>query len=115
MKGSNSLMEWLVKLIFFLMLLPFFVNLALSVLSSTLRMILVFLAAILPWLIGLFVVAGAVAGLAAAGIVRRRFRPQDHDYNLPAGIPRIRRPRGSCRGDDDKWKRAIPGPTHPYI
>ena len=102
MKGGNSLMDWLVKLIFFLMLLPFFVSLALSVLSTTLRMILVFLAAILPWLIGLFVVAGAVAGLAAAGILRRRFRPQDHDYNLPPGIPRIRRPREVRRGNDDE-------------
>jgi len=102
MKGGNSLMDWLVKLIFFLMLLPFFVSLALSVLSSTLRMILVFLAAILPWLIGLFVVAGAVAGLAAAGILRRRLPPQNRGDNLPPGIPRIRRPRDVRRGDDDE-------------
>ena len=95
-------MDWLVKLIFFLMLLPFFVTLALNVLGIIGKMILIFLWAILPWFIGLFALAGAVAGLAAAGIIRRRFSPRNLGDCLPPGIPRLRRPREVRRGNDDE-------------
>ena len=107
MKGGNSLMDWLVKLIFFLMLLPFFVSLGLSVLSTTLRMILVFLAAVLPWLIGLFVLAGAVAGLAAA-FLRSQLTIQQGRRALPkTGC--LSSPDTCCRrtrtGTEDAKKR----------
>ena len=101
MKG-NSLMDWVVKLIFFLMLLPFFVSLLLNMLGIIGKMILVFLWAILPWLIGFFALVVAVAYLAVSRIFRRRFPPQDRDDNLPPGIPRIRRPRDVRRRDDDE-------------
>jgi len=102
MKGSNSLMDWLVKLIFFLILFPFFVSLGLQVLGIIGKMIAVFLLALLPWLIGLFALGGAVAGLAAARILRRRFQPRNRDNDFPPGIPRIRRPRDVRRRDDDE-------------
>jgi hypothetical protein len=102
MKGSNSLMEWVVKLIFFLMLLPFFVSLGLQVLGTIGQMIAVFLWAILPWLIGLFALAVAAAGLAAARILRRRHSPRNRGDCLPPGMPRLRRPREVRRGDEDE-------------
>jgi len=78
--------------------LPFGLN-ALAIIG---QMILVFLWAILPWLVGLFALAGAVAGLAAGGILRRRFSPRIRGDDLPPGIPRIKRPRDVRRGDDDE-------------
>jgi len=102
MKGSNSLMDWLVKLIFFLMLLPFFVSLGLHALGIIGQMIAVFFWAILPWFIGLFAIAGAAAGLAAAGILRRRLSPRNRGDCLPPGMPRLRRPREVRRGDGDE-------------
>ena len=92
MKG-NSLMDWVVKLIFFLMLLPFFVSLALHVLTTTFQMIIVFLAAILPWVIGFAIIIGLVAGGAAGIVLRRRLPPRNDDYP-PSGVPPVRRPRG---------------------
>ena len=102
MKGSNSLLDWVVKLIFFLMLLPFFVCLGLQVLGIIGQMIAVFLWAILPWLIGLLALAVAVAGLAAARILRRRLSPGNSGDYLPPGTPRLRRPREVRRGDEDE-------------
>jgi hypothetical protein len=100
MKGNNSLLDWLVKLIFFLMLLPFFVSLGLGVLSATFPMIMVFLAAILPWVIGLAVLIGLVAGASAGLVLRRRPPPRNGDY-LPPGISAVKRPRGHGREEDD--------------
>jgi hypothetical protein len=100
MKG-NSLMEWVVKLIFLLMLLPFLICLGLQVLSTTFQMFMVFLAAILPWIIGFAVLTGLVAGVSA-GLVMRQRRPPSNGGNLPpGGAPPVKRPRGPGRDDED--------------
>ena len=101
MKGGKSLMEWLVGLIFFLMLLPFLVSLALSVLSTALRILLVFLAAILPWIAGLALLIGVVAGGIAGLIIRGRLPRRNRDYLPPGEVPPVKRPRGPGRDDDD--------------
>jgi hypothetical protein len=101
MKGNNSLMEWLVKLIFFLMLLPFFVCLVVQALTNTLNALMIFLLAIVPWLIGFAVLIAIVAGMSAGLGLRRRLPPRNRNYLPPAGMaPPIRRPRGRGRGDD---------------
>lgn len=89
---NNSLMEWVVKLIFILMLLPFFVSLALHVLATTFQAIIVFLAAILPWVIGVAIIIGLVAGGTAGFVLRRRLPPVNKNY--PPQAPPVRRPRG---------------------
>lgn len=101
MKGNNSLMEWLVKLIFFLMLLPFLVSLALQALSITFQIILGFFLAMLPWLIGCAVLIGAVAGISA-GLGMRWRLPRANHNRLPAGIPVVRRPREIRRREEDE-------------
>ncbi len=99
MKGSNSLMERVVKLIFFLMLLPFFVSLALQVLSTTLQVILAFFLAILPWVIGFALLIGIVAGGSAGLIIRGRLPRRNRD-DLPPRVSPVRRPR-EVRGRDE--------------
>ena len=99
MKGSNSLMDWLVKLIFFLMLLPFFVSLALHVLSTTFQIILALFLAILPWLIAFATLIGLVAGVSAGLVLRRRLPRRYREYP-PPGVPSVRRPR-EVRGRDE--------------
>jgi hypothetical protein len=94
MKGSNALMDWIVKLIFFLMLLPFFVSLVLHVLGIIGQMILVSLLAVLPWLIGIAILIGVVAGGSAGLVMRRRLPPRNRDDLPPPGAPPVRRPRG---------------------
>jgi len=100
MKG-NSLMEWVVKLIFLLMLLPFLICLGLQVLSTTFQMILVFLAAILPWVIGFAIIIGLVAGVSAGLVVRRGLPPGNRDYLLPGEASAVKRPRGPARNEED--------------
>jgi len=100
MKG-NSLLDWVVKLIFGLMLLPFLVGLLLSVLSTAIRILLVFLAAILPWFIGLALLIGVVAGGIAGLIIRGRLPRGNRDYLPPGEVPPVKRPRGPGRDDDD--------------
>jgi len=82
----NGIFEWLVKLFFILLLAPFFLTFAASLLSAALL-------AFLPWLIGLCVLIGVVAGLAAGLVVRRRL-PPPVDLLPPGEVARIRRPRG---------------------
>jgi hypothetical protein len=94
-------MECLVKLIFFLMLLPLFVCLGLNVLSITFQMILVFLMAILPWVIGIAALIGVFAGISAGLIIRGRLPRGNRDYLPPGGPPPVKRPRGPGREDDD--------------
>ena len=100
MKGSNSLMEWVVKLIFFLMLLPFFVSLALGVLSAAFQVMLAFFIAILPWLIGLALLMAIVAGVSTGLVLRRRLPPRNGN-KFPPSIPPVRRPRGHGQDDED--------------
>jgi len=64
-----------------------------------LHMLVAVLAAVMPWLLILSVVAGITAGTTAALMLRRRLPPpQDRDQILPRGFPlgpyRQRRPRG---------------------
>jgi len=98
---SNSLLEWVVKLIFGLMLLPFFVSLGLSVLWTAIRMFLVFLGAVLPWIVGLALLIGVVAGGIAGLIIRGRLPRGNRDYLPPGEVPPVKRPRGPGRDDDD--------------
>ena len=98
---SNSLLEWVVKLIFGLMLLPFFVSLGLSVLWAAIRMFLVFLWAVLPWIVGLALLIGVVAGGIAGLIIRGRLPRGNRDYLPPGEMPPVKRPRGPGRDDDD--------------
>jgi hypothetical protein len=81
-------MGWLVKLLFFVMLAPFFVCLAVQLFTAVAM-------AILPWLIAGAAISGLVAGLSAALVLRRRLPPPRRDTGvLSGGYPRIKRPRG---------------------
>jgi hypothetical protein len=83
----NDIFGWLIKLLFFVMLAPFFIGLALSLASAA-------FVALLPWLIATSVLIGLTAGGAAALVLRRRL-PLRPDYRFPPGeIPRYRRSRG---------------------
>lgn len=88
----NRVLEFVVKLLLFLILLPCLVGLALQV-------ILVVGAVLLPWLLLLSVIAGVVAGITAAVSIRRRMPTRaTRDGSRAAGPPlrdyRVRRPRG---------------------
>jgi hypothetical protein len=100
MKG-NSLIEWLVKLIFFLMLLPFFVSLAFQMIAAVFQGIMGFLLALLPFLIGLAALIGLVAGVGAGVTMRRRLPRQQGNRLPPGGVPPVRRPRGPGRQDEE--------------
>lgn len=100
MKG-NSLMDWVVKLIFLLMLLPFFICLGLQVLSTTFQMILIFLAAILPWVIGFAAFIGLIAGVSAGLVIKGRVPRDNREYLPPGGTPAVKRPRGPGRDEED--------------
>lgn len=83
-----SIFEWLIKLLFIVMLAPFLICLALQLLVGI-------AVAVLPWLIGFAIVSGVVAGLSAGLVLRRRLPPPRRDMTVPAGgIPRVKRPRG---------------------
>ncbi len=101
MKG-NSLMEWFVKLFFLLLLLPFFVGLALQMLSATFQAMLAFLLAILPWIVGIGLLIGMVAGVSAGFVMRRRGPPNNRGGQPPPGARRIRRPRETRRRGEDE-------------
>ena len=100
MKG-NSLMEWLVKLVFILMLLPFFISLAFQVLAAIFQAIAGFVLTLLPWLTGLVVLAVGVAALGARATIMRRLPPDTRRELPPRGVQPVRRPRGPGRDDED--------------
>ena len=62
-------MDWLLKLLFFVMLAPFFVGLAAHVATG------MFLA-LLPWFIASAAIFGILAGVSAGLVLRRRLPPQ---------------------------------------
>jgi len=95
MRSSGGLMEWLVKLIFILMLLPFFVTLAGQIITAV-------AVAVLPWIIGLAVLIGVVAGVSAGLTMRRSLPRDDRRYMPPPYEPPVRRPRGPRDRDDDR-------------
>jgi len=100
MKG-NSLLDWVVKLIFFLMLAPFFLSLGLNALSTVFQLVFAVLLASIPWMIVLAVVIGLVAGVSAGLVLRRRLPRRYHEYP-PPGVPSVRRPRDVRGRDDDE-------------
>ncbi|MGH9463944.1 MAG: hypothetical protein ACRD1X_22300 [Vicinamibacteria bacterium] len=93
----ERLFEWFVKLVLLLIFAPFLICLALSAVLGV-------LAAVLPWVIGLAVIAGLAAGVSAGLVLRRRLPLRNGSGRLPpggagfTGEP-IRRPRG-VRGKD---------------
>jgi hypothetical protein len=82
----NSVFEWLIKLLFFVMLAPFFICLFVQLAVGT-------AVVLLPWLIGLVTLL-VLAITLAAGLVQRRRLPPRTDRFPPGEVPRIRRPRG---------------------
>jgi uncharacterized protein (DUF58 family) len=100
MKG-NSLMEWMVKLIFGLMLLPFFLCLAGQLFLALFQAIGAFLFALFPWVFALAVLIALFAGLGAGIAVRRRLPRQNGNRLPPGGVQPVRRPRGPGRDDED--------------
>jgi hypothetical protein len=80
--------EWLVKLLFLVMLAPFFVCLFVQLFVVT-------AVALLPWLIGLVILLGLSIGFAAGLAQRLRLQSRPTNDRLPPGeVPRIRRPKG---------------------
>jgi len=82
----NGTFEWLIKLVFILLLAPCLLSLGMALVSAALW-------AFLPWAIGLGALIGLVAGLVAGLVVRCRL-PPPVDLVPPGDVPRIRRPRG---------------------
>ena len=85
-------MDWLWKFLIFLLFGP-------ALFLVGLHMLLVVLAALLPYLVLLAVIAGVTAGLTAALVLRRRLPPRNGGNPLPPGAPplgpyRVRRPHG---------------------
>lgn len=95
MKGSNSLMEWVVKLIFFLMLAPFFLQILIYFLCAIFQAI----SALLVWLAGLALIMAIFAGASIGLTLRWRLPPRIRN-EFPPNSPPVRRPRG--RGQDDE-------------
>ena len=91
----DRLLEWTVKLIFILLLLPFLVSLVLQLAVGA-------LVAILPWFLLASVIAGITAGLSAALVLRRRLPPRNGGALPPSTPPlgpyRTRRPKDRGRG-----------------
>jgi hypothetical protein len=93
----DRLFEWFVKLVLILLFAPLLICLAF-------RAVLGVLAAVLPWVIALSVIAGLAAGVSAGLVLRRRLPPRIRGPLPPggaafAGEP-IRRPRGA-RGEGE--------------
>jgi hypothetical protein len=94
-------MEWLVKLIFALMLLPFFVSFALQLIAAMFQAVIGLLLMLLPWVLALAALIGLFGGIGA-GLTMRRRLPRASAGRLPAGgIQPVRRPRGPGRDDED--------------
>jgi hypothetical protein len=88
----ERLAEVLVKLLLVLLLAP----IAFCLVGQAVAAIL---GSLLPWLIGLGVLAATVAGATAGLALRRRLpsRPPGSSDD-PLGAHRVRRPRGTSRG-----------------
>ena len=82
----TGLFEWLLKLLFIVLLAPFLLCLFLQVVVAS-------TVALLPWVIGLIVLLGLSIGFGQ-GLVHRWW-PRPTNDRVPRGeVPRIRRPRG---------------------
>lgn len=88
----DRLFEWVVKAALIAVVAPF-------LLCLTFQWVTAVLVAILPWLVGLAVVTGIVAGLSAGVVLRRRLPPREMGrFPTPDsyGEP-VRRPKGRGR------------------
>jgi len=89
-----------VKLVLILLFAPLLICLALSAVLGV-------LAAVLPWVIGLAVIAGLAAGVSAGLVLRRRLPLRNGGGPLPPGgqfigQEPIRRPRGVRGQGEDR-------------
>jgi hypothetical protein len=93
----DGLFEWFVKFMLILIFAPLLICLALQAALGV-------LVAVLPWLVGLAVVAGLAAGVSAALVLRRRLPVRNGSPLPPGGAvfggEPIRRPRG-VRGEGE--------------
>jgi hypothetical protein len=84
-------LEWLIKLLFLVILAPFLVGIALHLFTAL-------AVALLPWLIVVGVIVGVAAGISFGLVLRRRLPPRNGGAPVPPtarlGPYRIRRPRG---------------------
>lgn len=83
----TGIFEWLIKLLFFVMLAPFFICLIWQVFVTTAMVLL-------PWIIGFFALTVLAAGIGVGLALRRRLPPPRNDRFPRGEVPRIRRPRG---------------------
>ena len=87
----DRIFEWLIKLLFLVILAPVLVGIALQLFVGL-------AAAVLPWLIVFAIIAGVAAGVSAGLVLRHRLPPRNGSTPLPPTTPlgpyRIRRPRG---------------------
>lgn len=95
----NDLFAWFVKFMLILIFAPLLICLALSAVLGV-------LAAVLPWVVGLAIVAGLAAGVSAGLVLRRRLPPRFRGP-LPSGGTvfggePIRRPRGVRGQGEDR-------------
>ena len=79
--------EWLIKLLFFVMLVPFFICLFVQLAVGA-------AVVLLPWVIGLVALVALVIGVGVGLALRRRLPPPRNDRCPRGEGPRIRRPRG---------------------
>jgi len=96
----ESLMSWVVKLIFILLLLPFAVSLIVQLFSLAYQAVLGVFFVVLPWVVGLLVIIALVAGITAGITMRRYIRPTSGNA-VPPGVSAIKRPRGRGREEGD--------------
>jgi len=84
----SGLFEWLVKLLFIVMLAPAFICLFVQLFVAA-------AVALLPWVIGLVTLLGLSIGFAAGLVQRLRLHSRPTTDRVPPGeVPRIRRPKG---------------------
>jgi hypothetical protein len=94
----DQILGWLVKLLFIVMLAPFVIGLLVQLVAGLAW-------AVLPWLILGAAIAGLVAGVSAALVLRRRLppaqrRPVGSGASL-GGQHRVRRPKSGRDREDD--------------
>lgn len=92
MNSFESLMSWIVKLVFILLLLPFAISFAAQLFTTAAQGIVATIVALLPWFIGVAVLIGLIAGISA-GFTMRFYRSPRNVGGLPPGISAVKRPR----------------------
>lgn len=100
MNSLESLMSWIVKLVFILLLLPFALSLIVQLFFSLSQGLLTVFMAILPWLLGVAVVIALIAGISAGLSMRYYFPPRSHSGPL-RGVTPVKRPRENIREEQN--------------